>query len=68
LGQVDGQTILVVEDNGQGFQPQKSNGGNHLGLMIMRTRAERIGGELKIDSQPDKGTKVMAYFPQVQGE
>jgi signal transduction histidine kinase len=68
LGQNKGQTILVIEDNGRGFRVQDRQKRSHLGLMIMRARAERIGGELIIDSQPNQGTKVTAYFPQVHEE
>lgn len=64
LGQTGDRTILVVEDNGRGFQPQDVNSDSHLGLKIMATRAERLGGEFSLESQPGRGTKVMACFPQ----
>lgn len=54
---------FTVQDDGRGFDPDNVKGDNHLGLMIMRSRAERCGGELVIDSTPNVGTKVIARFP-----
>jgi len=34
----------------------------------MRYRAEKIGGELAIDSSPGKGTRVICRFPLAQGK
>jgi len=51
-----------VEDDGRGFEtPQgepsaPTSGG--MGIRGMRERARALGGELKIKSEPDKGTKV----------
>lgn len=54
------QTNWEVEDNGIGFSAvdiQASRNGN--GLRNMKLRAEEIGGKLRIESQPGKGTKVI---------
>ncbi len=59
----DGWAHFIVEDNGCGFDPAAEIKDNHLGLRIMRTRAERTGGKISIDSSPDKGTKIVASFP-----
>ncbi|MCL4298640.1 MAG: type IV pili methyl-accepting chemotaxis transducer N-terminal domain-containing protein [Anaerolineae bacterium] len=61
--QVDGEASFTVADDGGGFDPLRSGGENHLGLTIMRARAERCGGRLTIDSAPGAGTKVIIYFP-----
>jgi two-component system nitrate/nitrite sensor histidine kinase NarX len=61
--QVNGETCFTVEDDGRGFDPASIEGDNHLGLTIMRTRAERSGGRLIITSAPEVGTKVVACFP-----
>ncbi len=47
---------LVVQDNGQGFTPLKPTLRN--GLENMRQRAEEIGGDIRIDSQKNKGTVI----------
>lgn len=57
---------LTVSDNGVGFDPCGERGGEHLGLSIMRARAERIGGELRISSRPGQGTAVMARLPVLE--
>jgi signal transduction histidine kinase len=44
---------LRVRDNGEGFDPHLPPRG--LGLVMMRDRAHRLGGELKIESAPGKG-------------
>lgn len=50
----------IIEDDGVGFdQPASSaHPGEHLGLTIMKERAEQIGGDLVIDSEPGEGTRV----------
>jgi two-component system nitrate/nitrite sensor histidine kinase NarX len=62
--QVDGEARFTVEDDGGGFDLASSRGENHLGLTIIRARAERSGGRLVIDSAPGAGTKVSVYFPR----
>jgi two-component system, NarL family, nitrate/nitrite sensor histidine kinase NarX len=58
LVQTAGVLQIIVEDNGRGFDPAAVNGGNHLGLRIMRARAARIGGGLEIDSRPGAGSRI----------
>jgi signal transduction histidine kinase/ligand-binding sensor domain-containing protein len=48
---------LVVEDDGRGFDPSKVSP-DHLGLGIMRERAQSIGATLEIDSKSGHGTQV----------
>jgi two-component system nitrate/nitrite sensor histidine kinase NarX len=54
---------FTVEDDGCGFDPDTTIGDHHLGLMIMRTRAERSGGQLLIASAPGAGTKLQLRLP-----
>ena len=56
------QVQLLVEDNGQGFDPQNSQFSNNgsYGLRGIQERLEMIGGELELDSQPGKGTRLVA--------
>uniref|UniRef100_UPI00258634D8 sensor histidine kinase n=1 Tax=Algoriphagus sp. TaxID=1872435 RepID=UPI00258634D8 len=51
----DANICLSVMDNGKGFD-EKNPDGN--GMNTMRTRAERIGKELKIESQAGSGTFI----------
>ncbi len=56
---------LVVDDNGRGFDVDavQSDGFNHVGLDIMRERAGRLGGFLKVESEIGKGTRVSLVVP-----
>lgn len=57
------EACFIVEDNGSGFDPASVATDKHLGLTVMRARAERSGGRLAIDSRPGAGTRIIATFP-----
>ncbi len=55
--------VFTIEDNGSGgctFTPVEG----HYGMMIMRERAQRIGGEIKVESSRGFGTRVQLRFPE----
>ena len=56
---------LNVRDNGCGFEPNGAfrSGNGHFGIMGMRERAERLGGELRLESAPGKGTLLDVLVP-----
>jgi signal transduction histidine kinase/ligand-binding sensor domain-containing protein len=56
---------LRIVDNGRGFDQQGvfSSLGGHFGLIGMRERAERLGGELRLASHPGEGTEVEVMVP-----
>lgn len=56
---------LRVADDGQGFEQDEafSEVGGHFGLLGMRERAERLGGELRLRSEPGQGTEVQVTVP-----
>jgi len=57
--------VLSVTDDGIGFEPgpvlEKNVG--HFGLRGLRSRAAKIGGELRIESSPGCGTKIEVVAP-----
>jgi two-component system sensor histidine kinase UhpB len=59
--------ILIVEDNGHGFEAATSANQRMraagLGLLGMRERAALVGGRLEIESSPGRGTTVFLYLP-----
>jgi signal transduction histidine kinase len=60
----DNQVVLMVRDDGRGFDPTnppRSEGG--FGLIGMQGRAKEIKGELKIRSMPQKGTELILSIP-----
>jgi signal transduction histidine kinase/ligand-binding sensor domain-containing protein len=56
---------LRVIDDGRGFDQQNafSTRGGHFGLIGMRERAERMGGELRLASHPGEGTELEVTVP-----
>jgi signal transduction histidine kinase len=60
---------VSVEDQGEGFRPQDAgSGAGHLGLSMMRRRVEELHGTLDIESEPGRGTRVVARLPVEEGE
>lgn len=61
--------VMTVSDNGCGFDPAarlaRTEVTASLGLVGMRERAEAIGGRLRIESAPGKGTRVIVEAPRV---
>jgi signal transduction histidine kinase len=59
------RVFLRIVDNGRGFDNGDVfvSGGGHFGLLGMRERAERLGGELKLASHPGEGTQVEVTVP-----
>jgi signal transduction histidine kinase len=59
-----GEVRCCVTDDGRGFVPSSlPTGRSGFGLFGMRNRAERLGGKLVVNSQPGRGTKVLALVP-----
>jgi len=58
---------ILIEDDGIGIStPVYGASGEHVGLAIMRERAERIGGTLRVESEPGEGTRVVLEFDEPQ--
>ena len=54
------QITLSVTDNGQGFDVTTTER-KGIGLLSMRERMQALGGDVDIESQPGKGTRVVAH-------
>ncbi|MDD5700605.1 MAG: sensor histidine kinase [Dehalococcoidales bacterium] len=61
------QVRMEIGDNGTGFDIQeaqvRASSKGSLGLMSMQERSRLIGGNLRIESQPSKGTTVRVETP-----
>lgn len=59
------RAVLVVRDNGSGFDPESVQGQpGHLGTISMRERAAQVGGRLKLVAAPGRGTVVRVSVPR----
>jgi len=61
---------LIVRDNGCGFDLQATEKfpGPHFGLMGMRERAAKMGGELNLETAPQKGCCLSVTVPKTLKE
>jgi signal transduction histidine kinase len=58
------QLVLTVRDDGVGFDPAATaHRSRRLGLTSMEERATSLGGALRIDSAPGKGTTIRLEVP-----
>lgn len=62
LGRVNGVLRLSVKDDGAGFDPARRSALGH-GLRNMRERARLLGGRLRIESTPGRGTRITIEVP-----
>lgn len=54
---------LIVEDDGKGFEYQKTTLETGMGLNSIKTRVTHLEGNLEIDSTPTKGTTIIINVP-----
>lgn len=65
---LDGDALeLLIEDNGQGFDPEltpsRHDFGSGLGLQSMKERTELSGGDYEFRASPGQGTRVRVRWP-----
>lgn len=62
----DGQLVLVVEDDGRGFDAERdsrSTAAPGLGLLGVRERVALLGGTVSVESEPGSGTSLFVRLP-----
>ncbi|MBV9507945.1 MAG: MCP four helix bundle domain-containing protein [Acidobacteriia bacterium] len=57
------RVAFSVQDDGAGFDSHMVRG---LGLLGMEERVRRLGGVLRLDSQPGRGTRISAELPVIE--
>jgi signal transduction histidine kinase len=63
FAQSDGDWLqLVIRDDGTGFDPETA--GRGMGLLNMRERARRLGGDFELESTEGLGTSVTIRLPR----
>ncbi len=60
----NGRGVLVVQDDGLGFDPDKGIRGTAYGLVGMRERAASVGAILEVTSEADQGTTITVLTSQ----
>lgn len=66
LAQARDAALLTISDNGKGFElttVEDLARAGHYGLLGLRERAERVGGELSVRSSPGAGATVSTRVP-----
>lgn len=53
---------VIVEDNGQGFNTEETDGQNHSGMATIQSRVNYLNGKMSIDSEKNVGTTIMMDF------
>ncbi len=59
---------LLVQDDGEGFDPRADGLDERFGLRAMTERARDLGGSVEVDSLPGWGTRIRARFPYARDE
>ena len=57
---------LLVQDDGQGFDPKSGWQGERFGLRAMTERARELGATIDVDSLAGWGTRIRARFPYLR--
>ncbi|OGN93647.1 MAG: hypothetical protein A2Y88_15235 [Chloroflexi bacterium RBG_13_48_10] len=63
-----GRVLLEISDDGAGFNLSQMRMALGHGLANMVTRARKVGGDIEINSEPGKGTSILAWAPLNQDE
>ena len=60
----NGHHRILIENDGRGFKmpTESEHPGKHVGLSIMSERANYLGGDLRVESDPDEGTRIELNF------
>jgi signal transduction histidine kinase len=67
LGYDGDDIVLEIADDGDGFDIPSDledlKTGGHFGVIGMTERAERVGGQLEVDSRPGEGCRLRVVVP-----
>ncbi|MBI5950432.1 MAG: PAS domain S-box protein [Chloroflexi bacterium] len=62
----DAAIELSIRDDGKGFDPEQPAASGHYGLSMMRERAEAVGVQFSITSQPGHGTELTLRWVETE--
>ena len=63
LSKAENVISLIVEDDGDGFEPTTVKNNKSFGILGMKERVLSLGGEFTLVSSPGKGTNVRISLP-----
>jgi signal transduction histidine kinase len=63
LDEMDDSVLLVIGDNGRGFDVDADRSNRQRGLTNLHARAAAVGGTLKLTSEPGSGTRLELLIP-----
>ncbi len=63
LGSNENAIQLRISDSGTGFDPESNSRVVGIGLVGMSERLRLVGGRLSVDSEPGRGTEIIAEVP-----
>lgn len=61
LSSTNGEIVLSIEDDGVGM-PELTEKPNHYGLVIIKERAESLGGQLSLTTRKEGGARILLSF------
>lgn len=64
LTEVPEGVLLIIRDEGDGFDPEGAKNKHTIGLTSMRERVDLVGGKITIDSLRGRGTEVRVVVPR----
>ncbi|KAB2888996.1 MAG: hypothetical protein F9K32_14370 [Desulfobulbaceae bacterium] len=63
-----GRLLVIIEDDGVGFEPRCARHTPGIGLASMRERVQYVEGEFTVNSEPGRGTVITLSVPLHRGE
>ena len=60
----DDRIELCISDSGVGFSPESAKRTPGLGLISMQERLRLVGGQLSVQSEPSRGTRIGVRIPR----
>jgi len=57
--------VVAVSDNGKGYDVTSKSGGH--GTKNIKARAEALGAQLKLESEPNNGSRTTLWLPLIRG-
>lgn len=66
IEEIDNQLLIEISDNGIGITEQQLFNPKSFGIIGMYERTEQLGGKLRIQAEPDKGSVIELKIPLLQ--